>query len=382
MAARKKGAAKKAPVRRRKTKKKTGAVKRPAARKPAAPKKKAAPRARKRPAAPVLPTTWGLALQGAWRRGAFLAGALDALHRTEKLPEFSIIAGTGSGALVAALAATGRWTEMRELFLGLDRRQLLRPRFAWLPGGRAATFLLSMLDRTQSLFLTHKDLEPLVHRVVDANALRAAPCEVHFVATDLQTGALRTFHNRHDSAEDLLAAVVAASTRPVFMPLVRAGSARHQHADGALRGFAPLRVIFRELARETAPGVARVLAVSTLGPAESHRLDSYRDIAEVLDRTAGLASSQLGAADVSGAGLVNALLAVRVQLGEKRFATLLQGLDAATRAEVERHLAKRYVPVVHLHPEAPAAAGALECEAAASRAAFEAGAVAAERAFA
>jgi hypothetical protein len=79
---------------------------------------------------------------------------------------------------------------------------------------------------------------------------------------------------------------------------------------------------------------------------------------------------------------VNALLALRDALGEKAFAAALAPLDAGARAEVDRHLGKLRVPVLHLHPDAPLPGGGLDCAPETNRAAFAAGAAAAARAFA
>ncbi|MHC4550100.1 MAG: patatin-like phospholipase family protein [Planctomycetota bacterium] len=332
-------------------------------------RKRAAPRARR----------WGLALAGDWNRGAFLVGALTHLRRAGVLGEIPVASGAGSGALVAAMVALGRWSELHELFSGLGRHRLVRPRYPWLPGGPAASFLLSTVTHTPSLFLTHGGLRELVREHVDPAALQQAACEVRFVAVDMQTGATRSFSNRDDSPDELLAGLLAAASRPVLMPLVRAGYERHQHAEGTLGGYGPLNALFATLREDDAPTVDGILALSTLAPPAAHGSRDYRDIDDVLSRAAGLVAAASGRGDICAAHLVNALLGLRDHLGPRRFATALDALDAATRAEVERHLGKRYVPVVHLHPEAPPGAGPLELDPAASRAALAAGRAAAQR---
>lgn len=385
-AARKKTPARKKKAAPRKAAKKTAAKK--AARKTAAKKntgrKKSAAKkatARRTARATAGKTTgegaWALALTGDWNRGAFLAGALDTLHAKGVGP-FPLVAGSGSGALVAAFVALDRWDAMRRVFQTLEKRRLLRPRYAWLPGGAAMGYFASTVRRNGSVFDVREGLVRLVRDHIDVDDLARSPVEVHFATVDLQSGVTHSFDNRRDPPEQLFAGLIAAASRPVLMPLVRAGYARHQHADGALREHGPLKAIFRTLAHAEATDVARILAVSTDAPPGNHEAP-YRHIEDVTERTVRLLTSDHGAREVQRARLINALLGLRDVVPGRTFERALAGLAPTTRAEVERHLGKRRLPIVHLHPPTPAGASVLDLDPAASRAAWEAGAAAADR---
>jgi hypothetical protein len=264
------------------------------------------------------------------------------------------------------------------VFQTLEKRALLRPRYPWLPGGPAAGYLASTVARTESLFDVREGLVRLVRDHVDIEELARSPVEVHFATVDLQSGVTHSFDNRRDPPEQLFAGLIAAASRPVLMPPVRAGYARHQHADGTLREHGPLKAIFRTLARAEATDVARVLALSTDAPPGNHEA-RYRGIEDVTERTVRFLAGERGLRDVQRAQLVNALLGLRDAVPARTFEKALAGLAPSTRAEVERHLGKRRVPIVHLHPPTPAGASVLDLDPAASRAAWDAGVAAAER---
>jgi predicted acylesterase/phospholipase RssA len=311
-----------------------------------------------------------LALAGDWGNGAFLAGALDRLHRDGKLADLAVVAGSGSGALAAALVALGKWDEMRALFLELSTRKLARPRHGWLPRG-AARFLLSNVTNTPSLHVPD-GLWTLVRAHVDPDALRNAPVEAIFPAVDLHSGATRPFSSRADHAEELLSGIVAAASPPVLLPPVRVGFL--QYADGGLAGHAPLRAVLGAMRRPGGPGADAILAISTGVPRGA---SGVRDIAQAAERALDIAAGSRRDADVRAASLVNAILGLRDAFGEKAFAEALEGLDPAARAEAERRLKARRIPVVPIHPASPLAARGISCDPAANRVAFAAGAAAA-----
>jgi len=368
MAARKKAAKKTARKTARKKTPRRKAARRKAARRKTGTRKKAPRKA--------APGRWGLALAGDWSRGGFLAGAVDCLRQRNALPEIAVACGAGSGALVVALAALGKFNELRALFNELDARRLVRPRYPWLPGGPAASFLLSTLTGTPSLHCTNDGLRVLVHEHVDPIALESCATEVHFVATDLQTGRVHSFSNRKDAPDALMAGLLAACSRPVLMPPVRAGFERHQYAEGALDGFGPLRVLLDRLGAKDAPAVARVVAIST-DPPPATRADAYRDIAAVFERTAGIAAAGAAASDVAIARLAHALLAVKKSVGARRFAEALKDVDPEVRAAVERLASGRPVPIAHVAPTLSVGPDTAGLDPASSRAWFVAGAAAA-----
>lgn len=332
------------------------------------------PRARRAKQGPPEPPhtrrRMALALSGDWGNGAFLAGALDRLHRDGKLSDVAVVAGSGSGALAAALVALGRWDELRTVFLELSTRKLARPRHAWLPRG-AARFLLSNVMDTPSLFVP-EGLRTLVRAHADPELLRASPVEAIFPAVDLHSGATRPFSSRTDHGEDLLSGIVAAASPPLLLPPVRVGFL--QYADGTLAGNAPLRAIFQAMRRPGGPGADAVVAITTGTPRSAA---AVRDVAQAAERAVEVATGARRDADLRAASLVNALLGLKEAVGEKAFAKALGTLDPAAHAEAERRLKGRRMPVIAIGPGSPLASHGITCDPATNRVAFAAGAAAA-----
>lgn len=338
---------------------------------PTAARKPRARRAKPRPPEP--PHTrrrMALALSGDWGNGAFLAGALDRLHRDGRLNDIAVVAGSGSGAFAAALVALGKWDELRTIFLELSTRKLARPRHAWLPRG-VARFLLSNVMDTPSLFVP-EGLWTLVRSHLDPELLRASPVEAIFPAVDLHSGAMRPFSSRTDHDEELVSGIVAAASPLLLLPPVRVGFL--QYADGTLAGNAPLRAVFLAMRRPGGPSADAVLAISTGAPRAA---TAVRDVAQAAERAIDVAAGARRDADVRAASLVNAILGVREAVGEKAFAAALEGLDPAARAEAERRIKGRRLPVIPIHPGSPLASRGISCDPAANRVAFAAGAAAA-----
>jgi len=376
----KKAASKRTTKKKRVAKKKTKKTKQTkatttATRKKAVPRKKARVRRRKRPVV----VRWALALSSDFKQAAFCAGALHHLGLAKGKREFPLVAGAGSGAILAALAALGSFETMADAFCGLDGRQVARRRYGWLPGGPAARAMLAGVNRAPSLYLPADELREMLARLVDPVALAQSRTEVHFSSLDLQSGVLRSFCNHVDPPDELLAGLLAAASPPVLFPPVRAGYAHHQHVEGGFAGEGPLRAVFRALGRENPPAVDRILLLSTKAARSASATPSARGLGEVARRVWALAGQEQGWSEICAAQLVNGLLGLRDGLGAERFQEALAALDPATRSQMERHLKKRRTPLVHLHPAQAASGAPLEFDAVASRAAFEAGQQAARR---
>ena len=335
--AKKKKATKTAKARTKKTAKK--AAKKKVAKK-AAPRRKAPA---KRKAAGV---RWALGLSGSGSRSAFLVGALKQLQARED-HSFPIIAGTGTGALVAAILAQGRGHELDEFAALLGSRKALRLRYPFVPHVGANLFLASVTN-TQSVYTIEGGLGQFIDRFVDIQAVFESSVEVHFVTRDMQTGAVRSFTNRGDGEQDLLRGLFAATSRPVLMPLVRAGEEGHQYTGDPLRADATLTTLYRALDRADAPAVDRMLILSQGCGGEPAR--DYRDVVSIFERTLDITEG-VGIGNVRTARLINALLTLRDKIPERTFAGALKSLDAETRSEVERYLEKRNMPLWHLCPD-------------------------------
>jgi predicted acylesterase/phospholipase RssA len=301
---------------------------------------------------------------------------LERFRTTHGVSAWSVVAGSGAGAFIAALLAQDRWTELVALYAGLDPRGLLRPRYAHLKGRPHLSACLAGVMRAPSLFLPAEGLPRLVEETVDARALLRSATEVHFVATDLRTGRPRSFCNRTDTEEDLLRGLLAAVSRPILLPPVHVGADRHPCVDGSLFPGAALVTCFKAIRRYGGPVADRILAVSTTPEPPEDPQAGRGDLLAVGQRVMALLTGDGGRGAVRHAALTSALARIRERLGPAAFDAAIEGLDPEARAHVERAVARRAVPVLHVRPSA---GGSPPFDA---RAAMREGSAAAERAFA
>ena len=182
-----------------------------------------------------------LALSGGNALGAFEAGAYQALHEHDLLPDWIVGASIGAinGALIAGSAPSARVDTLRA-FWQPDSFGLSAPGTPWLPsaldiGRRSAAAISTMLlgrpglfgpllssfmpwtDDRPSMFET-AELAATLERLVDFDLLNRGDCRYTATAVDLVTGNDVIFDNRADELD--ARHIRASAALPMLFPPV------------------------------------------------------------------------------------------------------------------------------------------------------------------
>lgn len=162
----------------------------------------------------------GLALSGGGSRGAFQAGAWEALHDAGVRPDY--VAGTSIGAVNGAMIAAGE--PVRTL------------RACWLDNGMHGPRTRKDLWRFGRWrgFMDPRPLRRLLEEHLDLDHLRESPTRFQLTTVDLQEGRTVVW-DKEDLGYDHFMA--SAALPPAFEPVRIAG---HDHVDGGVRNNLPL----------------------------------------------------------------------------------------------------------------------------------------------
>lgn len=181
-----------------------------------------------------------LALSGGGAVGAFGAGALIGLSRRGERPDFQVVTGVSTGALIAPFAFLGpEWdAQLADAFSGNRSRSLLHSH--WLrgllrPGAYEATPLAEMVDH----YVTFQLLEAVAREAATGRLLEVATTDIdkeETVIWDLGAIASRGDESSRELFRDVL--IASASVPGVFPPVllhVRQGGITYDemHVDGA-----------------------------------------------------------------------------------------------------------------------------------------------------
>jgi predicted acylesterase/phospholipase RssA len=181
-----------------------------------------------------------LALSGGGAVGAFGAGALIGLSRRGERPDFQIVTGVSTGALIAPFAFLGSgWdAQLADAFSGKRARSLLHHH--WLrrllsPGAYKVSPLAELVDH----YVTFKLLHAVARESARGRLLEVATTDVdkeETVIWDMGAIASRGDESARELFRDVL--VASASVPGVFPPVllhVREGGVTHDemHVDGA-----------------------------------------------------------------------------------------------------------------------------------------------------
>lgn len=191
--------------------------------------------------------TVALVLSGGGAKGAFSVGAVEVLR--ERGYEFDLIAGTSTGALIAALAAIDDLDELARIYTTVLTRDVIRGnwrRLYW--DARYDTAPLERLvrrtmrgPRFERLQLAHAEVY-----LCSVGLFSRRPGYWTQRRTPLNTGipSVRAW----DDFEGYVAATMASANQPFLMPPVWIDG--EPRVDGGVREIAPVRIV-RELgARE------------------------------------------------------------------------------------------------------------------------------------
>jgi NTE family protein len=181
-----------------------------------------------------------LVVGGGGARGAYALGVAEYLCARAQQDEafrFDLVVGCSCGAMVGAIYCAEAFGEVRELFLNLRRRQVMRCDLMRLLSGRA------MFNPSGLLRLLQEHLGD--ERIAQARTTLAV------VSTDVRTGKLVVFNSRQHT--EMMLAAYCSATVPVVCPPVK----RHLMAlaDGGYRSILPVRTALDM-------GATRIVAIS------------------------------------------------------------------------------------------------------------------------
>jgi len=243
-------------------------------------------------------------VSGGGSKGAFAVGAIRYLRETKGL-EFGLVAGTSTGALIAPFVVTDEIALLESLYTSVRNADLLAPvsvQTSWKRGYVYDT----------------KPMEKLLAKTIDAErARRVLESEVpaFLSAVNLQTGRLTYFQAggsdngrsegphadlvRVKDRAMLLAAIVASTNQPVFMPAVCFAPKERpvrEFVDGGVREYAPIHVAI-------ANGASEVYAIlHTPAPAgKAVREGQIKGLTAVAGRALELLIDEIGESDLQKA---------------------------------------------------------------------------------
>jgi predicted acylesterase/phospholipase RssA len=181
-----------------------------------------------------------LALSGGGAAGAFGAGALVGLSRRGERPEFQVVTGVSTGALIAPFAFLGPdWdAQLREAYSGNQTQHLLHARWIaglLLPGLYDNRPLAALVDRYVTLDLLHA----VAREAARGRLLEVATTDLdkeETVVWDMGVIAARGDEPARQLFRDVLiaSASVPGAFRPVLMHVSEGGrSYDEMHVDGA-----------------------------------------------------------------------------------------------------------------------------------------------------
>lgn len=274
----------------------------------------------------------GLALSGGGSKGAFTVGVLGSLRQAFRKAEIRVISGTSTGALVGTLAAEKKWSRLRKVYTGVVTKDIIHPKHtlvARLAGPEAVLFASAILGGT-SIFDT-APLEEMIRTQIDFKNLKARADETLLIynTVDMQTGKVVTFDTKSSPLGVLPKALLASANQPVLTPLVDIGD--HQYADGGVREYLPVAPVF-----DSGVKLDHIFAIATEPQRPSGGQSRYEQITDILGRTVGLLSSEVGFMDAYGAQLMNTILAMVENAAAHGFpkAKLLAGIPDEVRKKL------------------------------------------------
>jgi predicted acylesterase/phospholipase RssA len=269
---------------------------------------------------------WGLALSGGGAKGAYCAGVVRALHTAgvfeDDLSAVWALHGVSTGALIAGMLALGRVDDLERIYTTVTTPEVVQPshKLAYKLFGIEGTLALSAALGPPYIFST-KPLRKLVARHLgeDLGGFRRIldlkeRLDVGFTSVDLADGRIGTYGNGNLGDPALLRdALLASTNQPVLMDLVKIGGPGqgHEHCDGGVRDFLPVNQVMRS---RFASRIDVIVSVPLAEPGPPPGSSEYRKIMDILVRTIGILSYDVGDNDIKGAQFVDALLRVREAL--------------------------------------------------------------------
>lgn len=319
-----------------------------------------------------------ICLSGGGSKGAYAVGILQYLYEVSNVRDIRILYGTSTGALITALfgatLVTGDpsyFQELINIYRSVKTPDVIKPHYevAYELGGIPAVLVTTLVGGGISIFDT-TPLETLLDRYMTSKVwnkiIQAGkadkPIEIGFCTTNLQTGKAEIFTNiTHPDRTILRNATLASANQPVFMPPVQVDPSRtDQFVDGGVLDYNPIVNVFKSSIFNSVKG-ALAISLDTIeipkDPTIHKKLDS------VLGRTLSLLVDSVYDADITAAQMWNLLLKLKEILPANQWTDIVKQLPAELQSFVTTYLLdKKYLPIIHLHPEHPLQIDSLKFE--------------------
>jgi NTE family protein len=197
-----------------------------------------------------------LVVSGGGSKGAFAVGAVRYMRETLGI-EFSMVAGTSTGALIVPFVVSGDLALTEKMYTSVTNADILAPVSLQTTWKRGYLFDTAPLEKLLGRHLT----EARARRILDSDV------PAFLAAVSLQTGRLTYFQtgtatgcaNGHAEVvkvtdrDMLISAIVASTNQPVFMPPVWLPQDQQpvcEYVDGGVREYAPIHVAIANGATE------------------------------------------------------------------------------------------------------------------------------------
>ena len=319
-----------------------------------------------------------LVVSGGGAKGAFSVGAIEVLRGRGY--DYDLIAGTSTGALISPLAAIDDLDELVRQYTTASQSDVVQ--LNWRRGFLDALYDTRPLEQRieRSLFD-----EPFGSFSCRYDALMHSHRQIFICTVNLQRGGAEYFSQRalpprveaFFGKAGLVAAMLASSHEPLFMPPVELPPKNDQHLDGGLREIAPLNIVLQA-------GVGRVFAVVSSPAQPGAHSERYTNLMTIGLRAIDLMTDEIVLNDVQRAVRYNAALAYVAQLRQRvktRFDLSEAELGELFSDDEQHFFADKHpVELVIIRPEAELVANSLHFDIDQMKRMRELGQVAANRA--
>lgn len=282
-----------------------------------------------------------VAISGGGSLGAYSVGCVNAI-RTLLNPQWRVVAGTSTGALIGTLIATEQWSRLNKIYSTVKTEDIVKPRHTILgiDLGIEFSFLASALTQSESV-LSSDGLQDIIDKVIpnfEKVKNKFPKTLLMYSTTELQSGKTVTFNNRDHDAKTLRKALLASANQPALMEPVTIND--KQYVDGGVTEFLPLGAIFRD---PEAQNIDCIFAVAS-SPLDVLKLDKRLESSvSILARTIEVFGDGVGKNDYKSSVLFNII--------SKLMKNVANTSDILSAEELTLIADKKDIPIITICPD-------------------------------
>lgn len=244
-----------------------------------------------------------LVISGGGSKGAYAAGVVNKLLKTEKKLKFNVFVGTSTGALMAPFLALNKIDVLNDIYKNTITSQVIKQKPSTSFLNQSSIYSTAPLKKLIDKHLSDQECESL---------LRSRSKEIYILTVCLQTRKLTIFTNKKlthtktdiydiiklKSAAHLKKAMLASANQPIFMPpipvnnkILTTSIKNHQYIDGGLLEYAGI-----EMAMDTqSDEIFTIYLSSTQSKPDTKK---YSKIFQMLGPTIGILTGNVGFNDL------------------------------------------------------------------------------------